>query len=149
MQTFLPDPSYTKSAKYLDYKRLGKQRVEVKQLLLALGMPVGDHRSKASTWVNHPCAKMWKGYSKSLCLYGIAICEEWRSRGYNDTLLDQFDYLLHTTMLIYSTVHPPWLGNEAFHRSHQSNLIRKDWDYYHAFWPDVPDNLEYVWPSLL
>ena len=33
MQTFLPYPDMIKSAKALDYKRLGKQRVEAKQII--------------------------------------------------------------------------------------------------------------------
>lgn len=33
MNTFLPYPSFDESAKCLDYKRLGKQRVEAKQIL--------------------------------------------------------------------------------------------------------------------
>ncbi|MFN7881952.1 MAG: pyrimidine dimer DNA glycosylase/endonuclease V, partial [bacterium] len=33
MQTFLPSPSFAESARILDNKRLGKQRVECKQIL--------------------------------------------------------------------------------------------------------------------
>ena len=36
MQTFLPYPDFTQSAKTLDYRRLGKQRVEAWQILNAL-----------------------------------------------------------------------------------------------------------------
>ena len=36
MQTFLPYPDFKKSAKCLDYKRLGKQRCESWQIYLAL-----------------------------------------------------------------------------------------------------------------
>ena len=36
MQTFLPYPDFQISASVLDYRRLGKQRVECKQLLTAL-----------------------------------------------------------------------------------------------------------------
>jgi hypothetical protein len=41
---------------------------------------------------------------------------------------------------------PPWLGDEALHRSHQSSLVRKDPTHYRAHFPDVPDDLPYVWP---
>lgn len=44
-------------------------------------------------------------------------------------------------------VMPPWLGESEFHRSHQSNLIRKDPEFYGPRFPGVPDDLEYVWPS--
>ena len=36
VNTFLPYPDFVKSAKALDYKRLGKQRVEAWQILRAL-----------------------------------------------------------------------------------------------------------------
>ena len=39
---------------------------------------------------------------------------------------------------------PPWLGNEAFHRAHQSNLVRKFPEHYGQLFPGVPDDLEYV-----
>ena len=41
---------------------------------------------------------------------------------------------------------PPWLGDPALHRSHQSNLVRKDPAFYKEHFPDVPDDLPYVWP---
>lgn len=142
MQTFLPYSDFAQSAKALDYRRLGKQRVEVKQLLLALGVPVGTHTPKSSSWINHPAAKMWKLYLPALAAYGRVICREWRARGYNDSLLPQFEALFPGEPLR----RPRWLGDEQFHRSHQSNLIRKDWDYYSPQFPGVPDNLEYIWP---
>jgi len=36
MNTFLPYPDFVKSAQCLDYRRLGKQRVEAWQIYLAL-----------------------------------------------------------------------------------------------------------------
>jgi hypothetical protein len=42
---------------------------------------------------------------------------------------------------------PPWLGDPAFHRSHRSALLRKDPAHYGSLFDDVPDDLEYVWPS--
>ena len=41
MQTFLPTSNFAESAKYLDYRRLGKQRVEVLQLLNSFHKPTG------------------------------------------------------------------------------------------------------------
>lgn len=143
MQTFLPYNSFARSAVCLDYRRLGKQRVETKQLLLALGIPVGEHVPRNSSWSNHPAARMWRGYEKALADYGILICDVWRDRGYNDTLLPQFEEVYNR---LPKTGVPPWMGDMFFHRSHQSNLLRKDEDYYRPWFPEVPNNLEYVWP---
>ena len=142
MQTFLPEPDFAESARCLDYRRLGKQRVEVKQLLIALGQDVGPHHANTTTsWASHPAAKMWRDSEFALTLYGIAICEEWRNRGYNDTLLPQFEELADSFRIL---VYPNWLGNKEFHDSHKSNLMRKDPTHY--WWPGIPNNLEYVWP---
>lgn len=84
MQTFLPYADFTKSARVLDQRRLGKQRVEVLQVLHAL-----DRRRPPSSWRRHPVVVMWFGYPFALCHYGQAICTEWISRGYRDACLDQ------------------------------------------------------------
>jgi hypothetical protein len=144
MQTFLPYPSFRNSAACLDTKRLGKQRVETKQLLLALGVPVGQHQPKKTAWANHPAAKIWKGHEYHLAAYGMVVCVEWRSRGYKDSLLEQFAVL--TNRLFDQQCKPPWLGSYDFHASHRSNLLRKDAVWYSRFGWAEPDDLPYVWP---
>ena len=81
MQTFLPYDNFNLSLEVLDYRRLGKQRVESFQLLNAL---LGRTESKG--WINHPIAKMWKGYENSLKLYLNKSIEIWKSQGYNNTM---------------------------------------------------------------
>lgn len=142
MQTFLPYPSFKQSAASLDYRRLGKQRVEVLQLLnsinkLKKGEPVRG-------WKNHPCRKMWHNYTNALVNYGLDVCVEWKSRGYNDTCYDKI--LAHMNHNEHVKM-PPFIGNEKFHLSHKSMLVQKMPDYYKSQWPNVPDNLEYVWPE--
>jgi hypothetical protein len=135
MQTFLPHPSFQESAQALDYRRLGKQRVECKQIYLALTQPEYG-------WKNHPAVKMWAGYEQALVMYARTICREWRSRGYKDTLLDYF-----LSLPCEWVKAPKWYGDAEFHRSHQSNLIRKDPTFYKPKFPNVPDNLPYIWPT--
>lgn len=141
MQTFLPYKDFIKSAQALDSKRLGKQRVEAKQILNAL-----QGRSKG--WVHHPATKMWAGYEYQLCQYGMAVCIVWQARGFNDSLLDEFHKELQSPFNSWATNDaPPWLGREDFHLSHQSNLIRKDPEFYIPIFGDIPNDLPYVWPS--
>lgn len=138
MQTFLPYADFEKTAKALDYRRLGKQRVETWQILRAMnGLTRG--------WTNHPATKMWEGFEKALCIYGIEICNEWVRRGYKDTMTIRFQEHLQT--IDEPLVMPPWLGDESFHESHKSNLIRKDPEFYGPIFPGTANNLEYVWPS--
>ena len=138
MQTFLPYPRFDQTASILDRQRLGKQRVECKQILMTL---TGQSRG----WVNHPAIRMWAGYEWTLRAYTYAICAEWINRGYRDTIRDwltTLDLPAHRAPVV-----PPWLGDPAFHLSHQSNLVRKMPAHYRAFFPDVPDDLPYVWPA--
>lgn len=135
MQTFLPYADYGKSASCLDYRRLGKQRIETLQILNAL-----SGRSKG--WVNHPATKMWKGYEYSLIVYGMTMCEEWISRGYKDTT---YEKILDFISLYVAGPRPRWL-NDEFCASHRSNLLRKAPDHYSQFGWSEPDNLPYIWP---
>lgn len=80
---------------------------------------------------------MWFCYENALKIYYNLCIDEWTSRGYNNTMEHE---------LIEGNVSFPfWLGDEQFHRSHRSNLLRKDFDYYSKFF-DEESNLEYVWP---
>lgn len=135
MQTFLPFASFEKSAQCLDYRRLGKQRVEAKQIYNALIDP-------AYGWQNHPAVDMWRGYEGRLAEYGQVICSVWKSRGYKDTLWQWFK-----DRASYNTGSPYWLGNNSFHVSHQSNLLRKDKSFYEKWFPNVPADLPYIWPT--
>lgn len=138
VNTFLPWPDYSKTAASLDYRRLGKQRVEGLQILRAnLGLTKG--------WTNHPAAVMWRGHEGSLMEYICAICDEWENRGYTDNVRAQvLEIYTENDISAYAFTTPWWLGKQQFHRSHKSNLKRKDPDYYRF---NVPDDLPYRWPT--
>jgi hypothetical protein len=129
MQTFLPYPDFYESARVLDYRRLGKQRVEARQILKALNVGGG--------WLNHPAVKMWRGYENALVQYGNVMIQEWIRRGYKNTM---------SMIAIESYEMPPWMGNKDFHASHRSNLLRKDVSWYGRLKWTESDNLPYVWP---
>lgn len=136
MQTFLPYPNFAESACVLDRQRLGKQRVEVLQILRALRDGGG--------WKNHPAVKMWKNHEGALIWYGEAIVREWTSRGYKNNVSYREFYVPDEEF--QGAELPPWLGDPAFHASHRSNLLRKSPDHYGKFgWTESPD-LPYVWP---
>lgn len=141
MQTFLPYSDFGKSSRCLDNKRLGKQRVEAYQILRVLTW-------SSEGWKDHPAVKMWAGYEWLLWIYGKTICIEWIRRGFKDTLLFKLEGM-EGYKVIDATRYkrPTWLGNEEFHASHRSNLLRKDPIHYGKFGWTEPDNLPYVWPS--
>lgn len=136
MQTFVPYDDFVQSATVLDMRRLGKQRVEVIQILNALtGVSAG--------WKNHPAVKMWRNHEAFLCAYGIAICNEWTSRGYKDTCGEKIENVLKGLNRFF--IAPNWWGGEI-HKTHRSKLLSKYPEHYRQYWPDEQDNLDYYWP---
>ena len=146
MQTFLPYADYQRSAQVLDRQRLGKQRVEVLQIMNALH-EVNAVPGKSIPWGNHPVTRMWRGHEPQLCEYGITMCEEWIRRGYRDSTKAKLEWHLDmATSGEYTLDKPSWFGDTAFHRAHQSNLLRKDRELYGQFFVGVPDDLPYIYP---
>ncbi|MBQ1042738.1 MULTISPECIES: MSMEG_6728 family protein [unclassified Micromonospora] len=149
MQTFLPYPDFLASARTLDQKRLGKQRVETIQVLRGLTRP--DYG-----WRNHPAVKMWAGYEEALTRYGLDMCAVWCEPGRADTCAGTLATDLATAcgIAVIRTQDelakvgelPPWLGRDDLHRSHRSSLLRKDPVHYAQVFTDVSPDLEYVWP---
>lgn len=103
-------------------------------------------------WKNHPATKMWRGFTAGLVAYGLAMCSEWQWRGRADAVAAS---LLEFTggqvpdpvALAREGRLPPWLGLAALHVSHRSSLVRKLPEHYLPYFPDVPDDLPYVWPT--
>lgn len=141
MQTFLPYEDFNETAKCLDNKRLGKQRVEGMQLLNTL--------LNGGGWSNHPAARQWKGHTGYLLHYIYAMCMEWQRRGYkNEALslfLDGFKAELQKPLSSYSR--PPWLGDKRLHDSHKSRLLQKDPSFYGQYKWDIDPKLPYYWPN--
>jgi hypothetical protein len=150
MQTFLPYPDFVATAAILDRSRLGKQRVETLQVQRALVVP-------GHGWRHHPAVRMWAGCEEALVSYGLEVCAVWRAQGFLDTCeaTMRSDLARAKGITVVRTQDelaaagalPGWLGDDAVHRSHQSALVRKDPVYYRRFFPEVPDDLPYVWPA--
>jgi hypothetical protein len=145
MQTFVPFADFDESARVLDDRRLGKQRVETLQIMRALTIPTYG-------WQNHPVTRMWRGYRAALMDYQEATCAEWVRRGFGDTCLEKtLDDLATAPADLDAYIgetfeRPPWLADESIMISHRSNLLRKYPEFYAPLFPDVPPDLDYVWP---
>lgn len=136
MQTFLPYENFEQSVSVLDYRRLGKQRVEAMQILKVLQ---SIKEGVKVAWMNHPAVLMWRGYEESLKSYMNLCIKEWMNRGYKNTMkLND----------ITTIINPWWLGNEQFHRAMRSRLIMKNEEYYLPLFPEDKDfnSSNYYWP---
>lgn len=136
MQTFLPYPDFLRSLQCLDYRRLGKQRVESRQILDIL-----LNKKEGAAWSNHPATLMWRGYESALITYYNFSLEEWSNRGFKNRLCKP----LEPSKVEF----PPWFGLDEFHASHRSNLLRKNAEFYSKFGWSEPNDLPYVWPVRL
>ena len=146
MQTFLPYPDFARTARILDDRRLGKQRVEVLQICNALHRETGG-------WINHPVTRMWRGYEPALVAYGLSVTREWVRRGRADTVHGKLMDHLHgepdrdQRALRAAGMLPPWLGRPSLHAAYRSALVRKDPGYYRPLFPDAARDLPYEWPA--
>jgi hypothetical protein len=139
MQTFLPELYPFLALSRLDNKRLGKQRVEAIQIATCL-------LEEKSRWNNHPAVLMWKGYEEYLVLvylqYAIKL---YGMKGFKNTKCSEHYSRLEKYLKKENIIRPPWY-NKDFVKAHQSNLLRKDYNYYSSYF-NVPDNLPYLWPT--
>lgn len=132
MQTFILSTNLRESFKMLDYKRLGKQRLECLQILNTI-----TNNKKA--WSNHPAIKTWRHYPEFLAYYGHLACQEWIARGYNSTIHTKFEELvlgvhMHVPMFWYN-------GDiDKLIACHKSSLYLKDPVFYASFaeFKDMP-----------
>lgn len=152
VNTFLPFPSFTRSARVLDGARLNKQRLEVTWILKALNGAKGYSR--------HPATRMWAGHEFALISYGLHVHDELTRRKVPDRedlegLMCDFapfsrvDGLRLTPRQLKEKGWLPWwFGWRRFHQSHRSNLFRKDPNHYMNFhdYEGVGPDLPYIWP---
>jgi len=148
VQTFVPFASFEATARALDVRRLGKQRVEVIQIVRALVRP--DY-----AWKSHPAVLMWAGYEEALGRYGLTMCEVWQAQGFEDTCASTIradlaevgiEQIRSYDVLLAEGALPPWLFDRDVQLSHRSSLVHKDPEHYRPQFPGVPDDLPYVWP---
>lgn len=131
----MPLPSITESVRCLDWRRLGKQRLEALQIFRIVADITPDSR-----WRHHPAVKMWMGYTGAIAFYMDSCIEEWIKRGYKNTMFIQ-------PLDVYRLTYPSWIKDSRVNASHRSNLLRKDFNYYSQFgWTD-PIDLPYYWPT--
>lgn len=143
MNVFLSGTSARRSFEELDRQRLGKQRVELKQILIAL--------ETGGAWSNHPATKMWEGSLGYVAKLGVTCCLAWKARGYKDSLLPYFTRKCEEHAATQAP--PAWLdaariaGDCEFFQDVRANLVRKMPKHYGPLWPSTSPKEGYTWPA--
>jgi len=130
MQVFVPLKDFKQIAKCLDYRRLGKERVEAKDIITLCMMSNSDeyrnslfkyNKQAAYIWKRynkHPIIEMWKYNVPALIEYYNTIVIEWKDRGYVNNLP-------HICLMDFNPEYPDWFGRDDIHNSHKSKLLLK------------------------
>ncbi len=127
MQVFRPYINHEKSAKFLDNLRLGKQRVETKQVILAILRKLNVLKDDKTGWLNHPIVLMYfnngRPYLDDLIRYFYSVIDEWERRGFvNKISLDDVEPLISD--VDYDAGTPP--VTEVMAREYRRVLLLKD-----------------------
>lgn len=164
---FIIVPDIKQTAKMLDMKRLGKQRVEAKQIIDLLEFYDKNKTFNGKSWSNHPATLSWIGFTNHLKVYFNIITREWIERGYNNTMefynVDESLYNIvpctfENNILTYDNTmfneysFPFWVSFPPFYLSHQAALCRKNPTFYKFLLrEELKPFLEvgYLWPSHL
>jgi hypothetical protein len=138
VNTFVCEAAFPASAARLDRQRLGKQRLEVAQMLRAL-------RGETRGWANHPAVLAWTGHERALADFGLACHDEWIRRGYLDTTRGRLADMAAT---LPDTGVPWWIGDPTYLEHVRGVLVAKDPGHYGPYWPDVqPATGPQWWPT--
>lgn len=145
MQIFLPYPDFEQSVRVLDRSRLGNQ---IWRECLTL---IEGH------WPNHPVSKMWANHHHAVALYMWHGITELITRNHiprrtieqlDSYITSRFPHPQVPRCFDRNAILPPFIGNEAFHRSHRLALLYKNPVWYSKFFnePIPTSKPEYVWP---
>ena len=149
VNTFLPYASLEATARALDFRRLGKQRVEAWQIWNVLRRAEEVHppsdglgdapwdakrawaeeaarlwkkaTGKRLGWATHPAVVLWVGHRNGLALYYNAMLVGWEVRGGHNRILQPLLVPEETTL-------PAWTRSPALHNAFRWKLITKELD---------------------
>lgn len=134
MMTFIIMADFILNAALLDDQRLGKQRVEAKQIVDII-------EGKKKAWSNHPIVLAWTPFLIGLKYYTNCIISEWINRGRVNNM-ELYPDLPDMIPI------PWWAQWDRLIQSHRAMLLRKDPFYYkNKFTCESEYNqYGYIWP---
>ena len=161
VNTFILNIDLKINAKMLDDKRLGKLRLETKQIINIL-----ENGNDNAGYSRHPAVLMWTNHTNALKIYFNYIVREWISRGFVNNMelydINEKYYVIKSTFdgvktIFYEekqdddvTVFPWFFSWFPLIQSHKASLLRKNPEYYSHFYnQDIIPYLKYgyIWPN--
>lgn len=173
--TFLPFHDIKKTAKCLDYKRLGKQRLEAKQLINILEyLDSCEYKEEAEDFLILDSKKRKIVFFKDENPFTDKVIYDkdkprkipWINHpalkmwiGHTEALKEYYNIILQewidrgynntmTPYIVINPIYPWWFGRHEVHISHQIVLLRKDFAHYSRYFDNQNIDLEidgYIW----
>lgn len=153
MNVLLPYSSFSHSIAVLDRERLGKQRFDCRQVLVALR---AARQGRPMSYDHLPTIKLWRGYESALAVYYTLCIREWVARDYTNTMVEPYDENWirragEDTFLDEDGTKaalPRWLGDEKLHQSHRNWLSARDNAFYSQLgWGEHDHGAAMYWPE--
>ena len=85
----------------------------------------------------------WQTFNFFIPLYLVAV---WKLDLKSIALWAWLPFLAADFGSLAAGLLPPWLGRDDVHRAYRSALVRKMPEHYGPLFPDVEEDLPYVWP---
>ena len=132
MQVFHPYKSALKSIQCLDNSRMGKQRLECIQILLA-NNNIDTEWEVPKSVPPHKNVVLWKNYSGYLFYYLGILLNEWEDRGMkNFVCRGMYEKLRNIYGLQENTKRPRFIDNK-FIQTQRLSLLNKKMEHYYKF----------------
>jgi hypothetical protein len=148
MMTFRPYKSHVQSARVLDDRRLGKQRVEAMQIMqAAFSWMTNEHGGKVG-WSHHPVVMMWAGqenpyidhacgkiHLRDLINYHYHMANQWQARGFahnHQHRIIPYLLALRGSEELFADHPLPW--DKEQETAHKRILLKKDPEWYGQYW---------------
>ena len=139
----------------LDYRRLGKQRIEAKQIIESL-------ENNSLGWSKHPATLSFSKNIDSLKAYYNICIQEWINRGYkcNMKIYDEIDESKYSPLICEfdgkkaifhednEKSYPKFVSFPPYFYAHRASLYRKNNNFYSSKnFPEEYLEKGYFWPS--
>lgn len=133
MVIYLPYPSLIQTVACLSDQHVRQQYVSCAQLVSILSF-------RPRGWTLSPLVRMWRYHPGVLQIHYRLLYFQCLARDIEVSKLGN-------SVQGPRTVLPIWFSDPRLHSSHRRVLLRRDFQHYSQFWPDVEPDTRLYWPE--